>query len=312
MPLLRINAGKDGAELHGNRRPLMPVLERGLQEPGPVIVMVHGYKYAPYHPAACPHDKILGMKTRRDCRSSLSWPRGLGFGSGVSREGLGIAFGWPARGTIWQAYRQARIAGQALAELITLIHQTAPDRKVHVLAHSFGARVLLSALPQIPAGSLDRVILLSGAEFGSNAASALNSPAGETIEIINVTSRENDVFDFMLERLVSAPHRGDRTLSQHMPAHRNTLTLQMDNPGTLRTLQHCGFKIAPPVGRICHWSSYMRPGVFSLYRALLRRSDLVDLAHLKQVLPTQPEPRWSRVMPAQLLKVSRFGRRFQR
>ena len=45
---LRINAGKDGAELHGNRRPiLVPVLTRGLQQSGPVILMVHGYKYEP-------------------------------------------------------------------------------------------------------------------------------------------------------------------------------------------------------------------------------------------------------------------------
>lgn len=302
MPLLRINSGPDGAELHGMRHPLIPMLLRGLQQPGPVIIMVHGYKYAPGHVSACPHDKILGMKTRRDTRTARSWPRGLGFGSGVSSEGLGVAFGWPARGTIWQAYAQARIAGWALADLIRKINQLAPNREVHVLAHSLGARVLLSALPRLPADSVSRLILLSGAEFGSLAEAAIDSPAGQTAEFVNVTSRENDLFDFLLERLVAAPRRGDRSLAHAMPVRANTLTLQMDHPQTLETLRRCGFRIASPATRISHWSSYMRPGVFSLYRALLRRSALVDLAHLQAVLPTQPQPRWSRMIPFSMIR----------
>ncbi|WP_299850031.1 alpha/beta hydrolase [uncultured Roseovarius sp.] len=270
--------------------------------------MVHGYKYAPYHPSACPHEKILGMQNRKDCRTSLSWPRGLGFGSGVSHEGMGIAFGWPARGTIWQAYRNAEMAAKSLAQLIAMIHKLAPNREIHAFAHSLGARVVLSALPHVPTSSLNRVILLSGAEFGSNAEKALDCPAGQTAEIINITSRENDLFDFMLEKLVSSPHRNDRSLSQNLPTRGNTLTLQMDNPETLGTLRRCGFKIAPPVRRICHWSSYMRPGVFHLYRALLRRSDLVDLTHLKQVMPPKAQPRWSRIIPYPLPKFHGFSK----
>ncbi|WP_306116894.1 MULTISPECIES: alpha/beta hydrolase [unclassified Roseovarius] len=284
------------------KRPLIPMLLRGLQQPGPVILMVHGYKYEPGHASACPHDSILGMKTRRESRTARSWPRGLGFGSGVSREGLGIAFGWPARGTIWQAYGQARIAGRALADLIAKIQQLAPEREIHALTHSLGARVLLSALPRLPTGSVGRVILLSGAEFGSLAEEAVESPAGKTAEFINITSRENDLFDFMLERLVSSPRRHDRSLAHAMPQRVNTLTLQMDHPQTLDKLRRCGFRIASPATRISHWSSYMRPGVFSLYRALLRRSAQVDLGHLQSVLPTQPEPRWSRIIPLSMVR----------
>ena len=177
-----------------------------------------------------------------------------------------------------------------LAQLITTIHEYSPTQPVHALTHSLGARVLLRAMPHLPANCLSRLILLSGAEFGRNAESALDSPAGQSAEIINVTSRENDFFDFMLERLIASRRRRDRCLSQSMPARRNTLTLQVDNPETLQTLQRCGFKIAPPATRVCHWSSYMRPGVFNLYRALLRRSDQIDIAHLRKVLPWQPEP----------------------
>ena len=307
MPLLRINAGPGGPALHNNRHPLSSVLARGLQQPGPVILMVHGYKYAPNHVTACPHENILGMKTRRGCRITRSWPRGLGFGSGVSREGLGIAFAWPARGTIWQAYTRAQRAGRALADLIVQIQQISPDRQIHAFAHSLGARVVLCALPHLTADCLHRIILLSGAEFGSKAETALNSPAGRTAEIINVTSRENDLYDFILEKLVSSPRHRDRTLGQNMPTRANTLTLQMDNPKTLKALSRCGFRIAPPAVRVCHWSSYMRPGVFHLYRALLRRNNDVDLAHLKSILPTHSEPRWSRMFPVPAISLRPFG-----
>ncbi len=225
----------------------------------------------------------------------MSWPRGLGFGSGVTREGLGIAFGWQARGTIWKAYARALFAGQALANLIDMVHRAAPERDVHMLGHSLGARVILCALPHMPKNAVRRIILLNGAEYASHAQTALESNAGKTAEIINVTGRENDVYDFILEKLIRSPHRGDHTLGQGIPDVPNTLNLQMDHPRTLQALLRCGFRIAQPTSRMCHQSSYMRPGVFNLYRSLLRRSGDIDLAHLRQVLPQGIEPRWSRI-----------------
>ena len=296
MPLLQINAGPQGPELHGASRPLGHALADGLETPGPIIIMVHGFKFAPGDAFDCPHRHILALEPARDCWKAMSWPRALGFGSGFEDEGLALAFGWSARGTIWQAYNRAEAAGHALAALIRQLRQAAPDRPVHLLTHSLGARVALSALPHLAEGDVGRAILLNPAEFGGRARAALATPAGCGAEIYNVTSRENDVFDFLLERLIAPPHRGDGTLAQTMPRQPNTLTLQLDHPGTLKALNAHGFPVAPPRGRICHWSSYLRPGVFSLYRTLLRRPETLSQARLRSILPDRPDPRWSRVL----------------
>ncbi|MCZ0813351.1 MAG: alpha/beta hydrolase [Pseudomonadota bacterium] len=298
MPLLHINSGPDGPVLHaGPATPLGPALAQALRHGhGPVVIMTHGYKFAPGHGLDCPHQHILSLDPA--CRSwkAMSWPRGLGFGAGQHDEGTAIAFGWPGRGTIWQAYRQAEIAGATLARLIGMIARIAPDRPLHLLAHSLGARVVLGALKRLPEGRVARAILLSGAEFGSRAAEALSRGAGRSAEIINVTSRENDLFDFLLERLVAPPVHGDRSLGHGLPAMPKTLTLQLDHPDTLTALARAGFEIEPPKARICHWSSYLRPGVFPFYRALLRAPEALPLPQLRAALPAEPEPRWSRIL----------------
>jgi pimeloyl-ACP methyl ester carboxylesterase len=297
MAVLQINAGPDGPRLHASPEALAPALKQGLDSPGPIVIMIHGYKFDPTNRQTCPHRHILSLSPRRDCVKAVSWPRGLGFSGQDAGEGLAIGFGWSARGTIWGAYGRAAQAGRALAELIEMIARLAPDRPVHLLAHSMGARVALTALPHIKSGRVGRVILLSGADYGQTAREALQSPAGHSTEIINVTSRENDLFDFLLERLVSPPERGDWTLSHGMPQAPNTLTLQLDHRETLRVLRGAGFEIAPPGGRICHWSSYIRHGVFPLYRALLRQPDTLPLVRLRAALPKGCDPRWSRIWP---------------
>ena len=54
MPLLQINAGPQGPELHGASRPLGHALADGLEPPGPIIIMVHGFKFAPGDAFDCP------------------------------------------------------------------------------------------------------------------------------------------------------------------------------------------------------------------------------------------------------------------
>jgi len=295
MPLLRLNADGSRPRLHGVDRPLEPILRRALEGSGPVIVMLHGYKFAPGHDRACPHRHILSLRPTRDCWKAVSWPAQLGFGGGAPGEGLAIAFGWSARGTIWQAYRAAQDAALALAELLCLIHRLAPHRAVHALAHSLGARVVLGALPHLPAGALRRIVLLAGAEYGHQAARALDSAAARSAELINITSRENDLFDFLFERLIAPSAAGDRSLGHGLPERPNALTVQMDCRDTLEALARSGFQVAPPMARICHWSSYLRPGVFDFYRALFRESADLPLDRLRLHLPAQSQPRWSRV-----------------
>lgn len=296
MPLLAVNAGPDGPVPHDRPEALSALLPRLLAAPGPVILMVHGFKYAPGHVTECPHRHILALVPERRSFKVLSWPAGFGFGRGDAAEGLAIGFGWQARGSVWQAYAAAARAGAALARLVTLIHAISPGRAVHAVAHSFGARVVLSAMPHLPENSFSRIILLAGAEFRQRATAALDTPAGRSAEVINVSSRENDLFDFLLECVIAPPRRGDSSLGQSGALASNVLDLQLDAPETLATLHRLGFAIGLPTARICHWSAYTRGGVLSLYNSLLRDAPALPLGLLRAALPAHPTPRWSRLL----------------
>ena len=177
MPLVRINV--DGATPVSALGHLQTVIGRVLgdvPDTAPVVVMIHGYKHSPFEPAHDPHAHILSLAPRRKGRS-LSWPKHLGFGRGARSEGLAIAFGWNARGSIWQAYRAAGQAGIALAELIRALHAVRPG-PTDIIAHSLGARAALAATGRLPEGALGRGILLSGAEFSCRAATAGTSIPG--------------------------------------------------------------------------------------------------------------------------------------
>jgi len=296
MPLIHANAGEAAPEA------------RDLQGEGPVVIMVHGFKYAPDHARECPHRLIYALAPARASYKVVSWPRGLGFDGQAPDEGLAIGFGWNARGSLWRAYAEAARAGAALARLVAAIRARAPHRPVHAIAHSFGARVVLSALADLAPGALGRVILLNGAEFGQPARAALATPAGRTAEVINVTTRENDLFDFLLERLIPAPARGDRCLGLALGPAPNVLGLQLDDAATLDVLRRAGAVIAPPAARICHWSPYTRAGALGLYARLLREPERLTLAQLRAALPERPAPRWSRLAVAPRLAPPLPGR----
>jgi pimeloyl-ACP methyl ester carboxylesterase len=285
MPIIHVNAG--------DRLPCT----LSLDECGPVIIMVHGFKYAPGHVTECPHRHIFALDPARDCFKVVSWPRGLGFDGRAPGEGLAIGFGWNARGSPWRAYGEAARAGQALADLVSAVRRRAPHRPVHAIAHSFGARVVLAALAHLAPGALGRIILLAGAEFGHNAGAALDTPAGRAAEIVNVTTRENDLYDALLEWLMPAPARGDRSLGLALRPGANVLTLQLDDGDTLAALGRAGFDIAPPTARICHWSPYTRAGALPFYARLLREPEHLTLAQLRAALPGRATPRWSRIVP---------------
>jgi hypothetical protein len=45
--------------------------------------------------------------------------------------------------------------------------------------------------------------------------------------------------------------------------------LRIDAASTRAALAELGLRIRPPATRICHWSAYMRPGLFAVYRRML-------------------------------------------
>lgn len=262
----------------------------------PVVVMVHGRGYRPGHPDACPH-RLLYADRATDGRSRyISWPRRLGLaGPGGGRHpGLAIGFGWDGRGTIWTAARAADHAATGLARLVTLLRRAIPDRPVDLIGHSLGARVILSSLAYLHAGAVGRIILMAGAEFVARATSALATPAGRTAELVNILSRENDLYDWLLETAL-APLGGSRALGAGLGHLPNAVDIQIDGRAARRGLARLGFRLAEPRLRVCHWSVYLRPGVFPFYRALLHRRDTLSLTDLRAAMATPVEPRWARI-----------------
>ncbi|WP_095588821.1 alpha/beta hydrolase [Actibacterium ureilyticum] len=292
MPLVQINAGPAGLVPDPDAETRLRTALHALPKGAPVVILIHGFKFSPSHPARSPHRHILALDPASGCRKALSWPRALGFGDDTA-DGLCIAFGWEASGSIWRAYGQAARTGAALARLIATIRHHSPGRQVDILAHSLGARVTLAALPHLQAGALRHAILMAPAETRSQARAALDTPAGRAAAFLTVASGENTLYDLLLEWLV-APHRpGDRSLGQAGFTDRaNWLTLRIDSTATLQALRDLGFPVAAPERRICHWSPYLRPGMFGLYTALLRAD--FPLEHLRMRLPDTPQPRRSR------------------
>jgi hypothetical protein len=256
----------------------------------PIVVMIHGWRYAPGFARDCPHGSILSLDPPSDDPRAVSWPRHLGLDG---KAGLGIALGWNAKCDPWRAHLRAGWTGAALAEIVRLVDDLS-GRPVQIIAHSMGARVALAALPLITGGRVSRMILLAAAETRSRALAALDSKAGREVEVINVTTRENDLFDACFEWGI---HLGLRTsigqglgrvLRRARPGWHD---LWIDQPHALAALAALGHPLADPPQRICHWSPYLRPGTIALYRAL------IEGRLPASALPgPRPGRRWSRLI----------------
>ncbi len=280
---IRADTGPQGLTLDWDR--LARKLD-ALPEGAPVVAMVHGWRYAPGLVADCPHGSILSLDPVTGDRRAVSWPRHLGLDG---QAGLGIALGWPAKCDPWRAHLRAARTGAALAKVAQGIHALS-GRPLQIIAHSMGARVALAALPLVDPGQISRIILLAAAETRGRALAALSSPAGRQVEVINVTTRENDLFDACFEWGI---HLGLRTsIGQGLGrAHAGWHDLWIDQRQTMASLAALGHPLADPPRRICHWSPYLRPGTIALYRALIDgRLTAADLPRHR------PSRRWSRLL----------------
>ncbi|MEM9756998.1 MAG: hypothetical protein AAF914_13430, partial [Pseudomonadota bacterium] len=255
-----------------------------LPEAGGITVMAHGFRSCPFTPDASPHNLIYATDRRRCSWKSVSWPHYLGLTR--AGAGLGIGFAWPALGRLGQAATRAWRAGDAMARLFALIAAERPDARVHAIAHSLGVRVALRALSAQPAGAVDTLVLLTGAEFRGAARRAAFSPAGRTARILNVTSGENAVFEGLFRILAPGREPLAPALSAGLGApHPGWLDLRIDAATHLRALRSLGYRPASPARRVCHWSAYLRPGLFPLYRDLFGPDGAAAFARLRQALP---------------------------
>lgn len=283
MPVMRIDAGQ----------PVPAALRdalRALPLGAPILVMLHGYRYSPSQPAYDPHRHILSPAPQPGC---TSWPHELGF-HGDPSEGLAIGFGWEARGRLRAAYDGAQRAGAHLGRLVGELAELS-GRPIGLIGHSLGGRVALQAMAHAPATSIGRIVLLNAAEFQDAAQSALDTPAGRAAEVLNVTARENDPFDFGLEQLLSRGRR--RALGAGLAQARSSwVDVQIDDTATLDALESLGFSTERGARRMSHWTPYQRAGLFAFYRAALCHPWALPLGLLRHHLPLRPQPRWSRLL----------------
>jgi pimeloyl-ACP methyl ester carboxylesterase len=288
MALLSVNAAT-GADGHLPARDWTLDAALGALPLGrPATILVHGYRFCPFRYDKDPHRHILSVTPRSDCWKAVSWPRHLHLDR--TEAGLGIGFGWQATGALPRVAARARTAGGQLGRLIAGIHRARPDVPVQVFAHSLGARVALAALETAPAGVIRRMILMSGAEYRSAAARALALPAAAHIEILNVTSRENAPFDLMFRLASPPPTPFDHALSAGLRGLPGCIDLAIDEAHVHAALQTLGYRLRPPHTRICHWSGYMRPGLFAVYRRMLDPGDRAFPAALAAALAAQNSP----------------------
>jgi hypothetical protein len=263
MPTLILDAGDPGAP-----RAAAAAAAR-LPAGAPVVALLHGYRYAPGRRGHCPGESLYAED---------GWPARLALG-----EALCIGFCWNARGTIWQAWRASAQAGAALARVMA-----AAGRPVDAVAHSLGARVALVAAGLAPAGAAGRLILLAAAAFRGEAQAVLSTPGGAAAEIFNVTSRENDVFDALLAAAIR--RRPGPALGAGLGEwRRNWVDIAIDDAETRAALGRLGFPIPAPKRAVCHWSGYLRPGLFPFYAELLRERALLPLPLIAAMLP-EPGP----------------------
>lgn len=301
MTLIPITATRTGLSLgiEGGGTPEAAIAAALASMPpaAPVVIMVHGRGYRPGHATACPHRLIFAPRGGHGASRFVSWPRRLGFALPAPRRPLGLCLGlgWDSAGSVWRATAHADRTAPMLARLVQAIRRLDPGRRVDLIGHSLGARVILGAVPLLAAGMLGRVILLAGADFTGRAAAALASPAGSTAEFLNITTRENDLFDFLFERALAPLHPG-AALGRGLRHAPNWLDMQIDHPRTAAALRALGLPLAAPRARVCHWSVYLRPGTFRLYRALIHDRARLSLPVLRCALSHDPQPRWSRLI----------------
>lgn len=321
MAVLRVNAAADGSipapGTLSSWRETLEAAVQGLPPDAPVAILVHGYRYSwrPLRGLAChdPHRLLyllddLAPSARKRPRTA-NWPRALGFSQREFGDGLCIALGWDA--LHWRPGFDCfaavhRTAGRTAAALVTLVRAVVaagPGRRVDVLSHSLGARLVLQALRQAPDLPVARAILLGAAEYSAEARAALEAQdrVGGTTEFYHMLARANDVYDGLFQLFAPPPEvRRDLPLGARGlgMAHRRWLDLQLDHPETRRWLTRQGLAPQRAPERVSHWGFYADPGAMAFYGAILRDRAAWSLGAMRdRGLPVGIEPRWSRLVP---------------
>ncbi|MCP5075883.1 MAG: alpha/beta hydrolase [Rhodobacteraceae bacterium] len=183
----------------------------------PIVVYVHGHK-------AWPHPDLLAQADRQ--------------------SGLAITFCWPAFDRIFklvpdvgQLYADAGTAALALAWLLNLLGDIAPNRPVDLMVHSLGARVGLQTLRHLKHRNLSRFVCLAGVEFSAVTLLALQAPAARKVEFYNVTSERSLLFHQLMHFFGPRPGPAEGLLCRGFAFPRkNWIDIHLEAPEVRRPL----------------------------------------------------------------------------
>lgn len=306
-----------------------------LSAEAPVTVMVHGFLFDPRQavtpdPADSdnPHGRLFhfirGVEEVEHKEHTTSWPHWLGFQEEDQGEhGLVVAFGWHsqpglaaslldnAQNFYARAYDYAGRSAWVLVNVLQGLHEVLAGRRIDLVCHSLGSRVVVRALAMAAKrnlaliGSIDRVILLGAAEYVVEA-QLMHRRLQQTTGIpalpsfFNIVSREDAVLDKLGERF------GPRTFGNTQVIGHNGLDvedpgahwidLQIDS-GKLQTwMDERGLHISGdrPSNVWDHWYYYTFHGNMDFYSKLLRDRAAWSIAAMRQAgAPDGVSRRWS-------------------
>ena len=176
----------------------------------PVTLLAHGFSYDPAVSSQSDPFNIIYAYPGPDHPAQLSFLPLVGEcdEQGGARRDTTIAFGWLSSGTIndyggacWNNSYQlavldlAPLAATAFATVIAAL--STRKVKVRILAHSLGTRLVGQAVGLLRdaklATTIERIVLLGGAEFGVDAFAAYD---GCGFDVINLGSQQDTVLRF--------------------------------------------------------------------------------------------------------------------
>ena len=284
------------------------------QRAEPVIVMVHGYMFDPTNSPDTspdsPFDSIYGSPPAVNYHESWLPLVGECDQAGGNVRENAIAFCYKSiasladvRNAGWvNSYQHAVFdlaprAARALASILGSVADKAP--LVRILAHSLGTRTTTQAMRLARArlrGTLDRIVMLDGAEFCVDAAASFT---GCEQDVFNIVNRHDSVLRIGGDQ-ACAPMRAVGTLGScvigydGLGGNDRWLDLQLDNSnlaqwlaagnapdGSPYTINPMAEEGSHPVAGLDHWACYTNDGNRALVRDLLL-SDVMTVPRMKQ------------------------------
>ncbi|MEM7243128.1 MAG: hypothetical protein AAF429_13175 [Pseudomonadota bacterium] len=191
---------------YDRQAPMRDVFEKlttraaGADAAHPMVMMIHGQGFDPGIRRADPYRTIFAYDPYGDRIADYwrlqSWVHRFKDAAAAPANALMIGYGWQAcapdfvtSANLNEVARKAVTEAQFFSQFICRLRQMAPKRRLHVLAHGLGAKVVLRALEQTPNMRIDRLVMLDAVALISDGLLAMNAKAGHKTALYNIYDR---------------------------------------------------------------------------------------------------------------------------